>query len=70
MENIGFEFNPYDSCVSNRIKIGNKHTVRFHVDDIMFSHVNPKVDDKFKEWMKLNYGKNGEDNSNRVRSNY
>ena len=26
------------------------------MDDIMTSHVNPKVDDRFKEWMNRNYG--------------
>ena len=32
LENIGFEFNPSDTCVSNRINVGKQHTVIFHVD--------------------------------------
>ena len=31
----------------------------------MSSHVNPKVNDKFKEWMIRNYGKYGEFKANR-----
>ena len=39
LENIGFEFNPYNPCVANRIKVGKQHTVRFHVDGVISSHV-------------------------------
>ena len=38
-----------------------------YLDDFMFSHVNPKVKDKFKEWMNPNYGKHGVVKSNRVK---
>ena len=56
LESIGFKFNPYDPCVANRMKNGNQHTVRFHVDDMMSSHVNPAVNDKFAEWLEKMYG--------------
>ena len=46
--NIGFEFNPYNPCVANRIRVGKQHTFIFHVDDVISSHVNPKVNYKFK----------------------
>ena len=65
LENIGFESNYYDPCVANRIKVDKQHTVILHVDDVIYSNVNPKVNDKFKEWMNLNYGKHGEVKSNR-----
>ena len=65
LENIGFELNIYDPCVANRIKVGKKHTVRFHVNDIMSCHVNPKVNDKFKEWMNRNNVKHVKEKSNR-----
>ena len=65
LENIWFEFNPYDPCVANRIKAGNKHTVILHVDDIISSHVNSKVDAKFKEYINSNYAKHGEVKVNR-----
>ena len=38
-EFIEFEFNPCDACVANRMRRGTQHTIRFHVDDTMFSHV-------------------------------
>ena len=37
----------------------------FHVDDFITSHVNPKVNDNFKQWTNHNYGKHGEVNANR-----
>ena len=47
LEKEGFEFNPYDPCVGNRTKNGSQHTIQFHVDDVMLSHINPKVNDDF-----------------------
>ena len=35
---------------------GNQHTVRFHVDDLLSSHVDPKVNDRFAEWLEKTYG--------------
>ena len=57
LEGIGFKFNPYDPCIANRMKVGAQHTVRFHVDDLLSSHVNPKVNDKFASWLEKMYGK-------------
>ena len=45
LEDIVFEFNPYNPCVYNKIEFYIQHTVRFHVDDVMSSHVNPKFND-------------------------
>ena len=45
LEKEGFEFNPYDPCVGNQTKNGSQHMIRFHVDDVMSSHINPKVND-------------------------
>ena len=42
LENIGFKFNDYDPCIANRMVNGNQHTVRFHVDDLLSSHVDQK----------------------------
>ena len=47
LESVGFEFNAYDPCVANRIVDGKQHTVRFHVDDILSSHVDRNVNDEF-----------------------
>ena len=59
LEKEGFEFNPYDPCVGNRTKNGSQHTIRFHVDDVMSSHINPKVNDDFDEWLQAKYGEHG-----------
>ena len=34
--------------------------MRLHVDNVMSSHVKPKVNDNFKEWINRNYSKHGE----------
>ena len=65
LEKIGFDFNPYNPCVANRIKFDKQHTVIFHVEHVIPSHVKPKGDDKFKKWMNRNYGKHGEVKANR-----
>ena len=59
LEAIGFAFNPYEPCVCNRIIRGNQHTVRFHVDDLLSSHVDGSVNDKFAKWLNEMYGKHG-----------
>ena len=54
LETLDFVFNPYDACVANRLKNNNQHTIRFHVDDILSSHVDAKVNDKFAKWTQKN----------------
>lgn len=53
LEGQGFE-------MANCMVDGKQHTVQFHVDDLMASHVNPKVNDKFLVWLNSIYGKYGE----------
>ena len=52
LEEIGFEFNPYDPCVCNRTVKKQQQTVRFHVDDLMSSHVDKSVNDKILQMVK------------------
>ena len=59
LEKEGFVFNPYDSCVANRIVNGKQQTVQFHVDDLMSSHVDSKVNDEFDRWLNKMYGTHG-----------
>ena len=33
--------------------------IRFHVDDVMLSHINPKVNDNIDEWLQAKYGEHG-----------
>ena len=51
LEKFGFEFNPYDPCVANKMVNGKQQTIQFHVDDLLSSHVNPKVNDNFAIWL-------------------
>ena len=55
IETIGFKVNPYDPCVANRVVNGKQHTVTWHVDDLKSSHVDPKVNDTFLQWLKKKY---------------
>jgi hypothetical protein len=50
LEEIGFEINPYNPCVANRIVKGKQHTITWHVDDLKSSHVDPKVNNEFLAW--------------------
>ena len=56
LEKIGFKFNPYDPCVANHIVNGKQHTIRFHVDDVMSSHVDPEVNSRFRDWLDKKFG--------------
>jgi hypothetical protein len=60
LEENGFIFNPYDPCVANRMVNGKQQCIRFHVDDLMSSHVDPKVNDDFLKWLNEMYGNYGE----------
>ena len=60
LEGIGFKFNPYDPCIANRIVDGKQQTIRFHVDDVMVSHVDPNVNNKFADWLQKMYGSVGD----------
>ena len=47
LKSIGFVFNPYNLCVANRMINGKQQTVQFHVDNLMSSHVDLKVNNMF-----------------------
>ena len=53
----GFEPNPYDSCVVNKMINGKQCTVAWHVDDIKASHVDPKVMDRLLNQLDDEFGK-------------
>jgi len=57
---VGFEINPYDPCVLNRIRESIQHTVLFYVDDLMSSVAKAIVNDTFLKWLNTKYGKHGE----------
>ena len=55
LQGIGFEINPYDICVANKLVNGLQLTVTFHVDDLKASHQETTVVDEFIEWVRLKY---------------
>jgi len=56
IESIGFEVNPFDICVANRMVNGKQHTITWHIDDFKSSHVVTKVNDEFHTWCEKKYG--------------
>ena len=46
LEEIGFKFNAYDLCVVNKLVDGKQHMVRFHMDELMSSHKDGKVNNE------------------------
>ena len=56
LENNDFAFNPYDPCVANKMVNGSQQTIRFHADDVMSSHIDPKVNDEFEVWLNDMHG--------------
>ena len=43
LKSIGFQLNPYDPCVADKIVDGAQLTVVWHVDDIKVSHLDGEV---------------------------
>ncbi len=39
LKSMGFVVNPYDLCIANKIVDGHQLTLRWHVDDLIISHV-------------------------------
>ena len=54
-----FVFNKYDPCVANKLIHGKQMTIRFHVDDVLSSHVDPKANDRFLKWLNDQYSTYG-----------
>jgi hypothetical protein len=46
LEDWGYEPNPYDWCVMNKMVNRKQCTVLWHVDDLKMSHIDPKVIDE------------------------
>jgi len=65
IEKEGFRVNPYDPCVANKSVNGSQMTILWHVDDVKSSHIDPKVNDSFIDWLKKEYGQLGEVKSSR-----
>jgi hypothetical protein len=55
---MGFEINPYNSCVANKMVNGTQMTIRWHVDDLMISHLSQNGIMKIVQGIKDIYGEN------------
>ena len=55
-----FELNPYDPCVVNKMVNSEQLTIRWHVDNLKSSHIDPKVNNEFLQWIKDTFGQLGE----------
>ena len=54
------ELNPYNPCVVNKMVNGEQLTICWNVDNPKSSHINPKVNDEFLQWIKDTFGQLGE----------
>ena len=52
----GFELNPCDPCVVNKMVNSEHLTICWHVDDLKSSHIDPRVNDEFLQWIKDMFG--------------
>ncbi len=59
LEGQGFERNPYDICVFNKMINGHQLTVTSHVDDLKYSCCDQKAIDDFEKWLEKTYGEGG-----------
>jgi Reverse transcriptase (RNA-dependent DNA polymerase) len=57
LQDMGFELNPYDACVANKLINGSQCTVVWYVDANKISHVDPKVVTNVIEKIEQKFGK-------------
>ena len=43
LQGMGFELNPYDACVANKVIDGKQCTINWHVDNTKISHEDSKA---------------------------
>ena len=55
MESPGFEYNPYDPCVANKIMNEKQLTATIHVDHVKSSHDYPRINDDFIQFVYCKY---------------
>ena len=57
LQDMGFELNPYDECVANKVINGKQCTITWHVDDNKISHVDPDVASSVIKQIEKKFGK-------------
>jgi hypothetical protein len=58
LKEMGFEINPYDPCMAKKLVDRKQMTVRWHIDNLMISHVNQVKILKFVKCIKDIHGDN------------
>jgi predicted CoA-binding protein len=58
LQSMGFEINPYNPCVANKMVNGSQMTIRWHIDDLMISHLKQEEIMQVVQQIKDIYGKN------------
>ena len=57
LQKQGFELNPYDACVANKMINGKQCTIAWYVDNNKISHINPAVVTAVIEHIESKFGK-------------
>jgi hypothetical protein len=63
----GYEMNPYNACVWNKVIDGKQCTICFHVDDCKISHVSNQVVVQTIVWLRQDYESIFEDGSGKMK---
>ncbi len=66
LKEMGFEVNPYNPCIVNKIVDGSQMMIRWHVDDLMISHSSGKAIAKFLRALKDIYGDNPVESTGKI----
>ena len=66
LTSIGFEINPYDMCVANKVIDGLQMTIFFHVDECKLSHCERKANDSMIKSLCQEYESIFEDGSGKI----
>jgi hypothetical protein len=57
LQKLGFELNPYDPCIANKVFEGSQCTIAWYVDDNKISHVNEAVVTNVIKQIEAKFGK-------------
>ena len=66
MTEVGFNINPYDPCVANKMTDGQHLTICYHVDGRKLSHRRSKVNDQMIKWLRQEHESISEDGSGKM----
>ena len=51
LTSVGYEINPYDPCVANKMINGKQMTICWHVDDLSLGHTDPNIVTDLLNWL-------------------